>query len=88
MTYYLVCRLFLCLIKYVTNALFHSFYFIHCIPQLQNFCLVLLPDFYLFAELFTLFLHCFLDFIELSMLSYISLSFLKTILLNYLSSNM
>lgn len=42
MTHHLVCRLFLLLDQYATNAVFRTFYFIHCIPQLQNSCLFLL----------------------------------------------
>ena len=42
MTHHLVCRLFLLLDQYATNAVFCTFYFIHCIPQLQNSCLFLL----------------------------------------------
>ena len=87
MTYHLVCRLFLLLDQVcyrccLSYFLFHSLY-----PSTPEFLFVSSSWFYLFTELSILSLYCFLDFVELSMLSYSSLSFLKTILLNYLSSN-
>ena len=88
MTYHLVWRLFLlpdqvCYRCCLSYFLFHSLF-----PSTPEFLFVSSSWFYLFAELFILSLYCFLDFIELSMLSYSSLSFLKTVLLNYLSTNM
>lgn len=63
---------FFCLIKSAVDTLYSafSFHFILCIPQLWNFCLILYYDFYIFVEILTLFMYCFPDFSESSLLSY------------------
>lgn len=64
------------------------FHFIHYILQLQNICLVLFYDFYLFAELLVLLMHYFPEFTEFSVFSWISLNFLKMIILDSFSGNL